>query len=80
MNYRKEALLNRIFLENISCSPKSLNVPDRLCLETQVTKIGYAFTMKDITVISFSVFQILSFSFLKGFKRRRNGSIPDCCR
>ena len=38
VNYRKEALLRRIFFKNISCSPKSLNVPDRLCLETQVSQ------------------------------------------
>ena len=36
VNYRREAKLVKIFADNISCTPKSLNVPDRLCLNKEV--------------------------------------------
>ncbi len=34
VNYKKEARLVKVFAENVSCTPQSLNVPDRLCLHT----------------------------------------------
>ncbi|CAB4008105.1 Hypothetical predicted protein [Paramuricea clavata] len=38
VNYRKEERLVKIFAENISCTPKCLNVPDRLCLYEQISE------------------------------------------